>query len=342
MSNLTLRGQAALDVINSYPGYPSRTLAAFAMQKHPGLFDNAEQARATVRWHRGNYGTKSRAKTPHKRLKANGSPSDFLYPLPEPLLDGYENWAPVPVRFDRALILSDLQIPFHDNENALLPALNYGSKFGPDVIILNGDIVDFYNVSFHDKDPRRRFQLRDEIEHTKAFLEHLRDRFPKAVIYYKEGNHEERLARHAWKTCPELVNVVNPDGTPCVDLAALLDFKAYRIHHVGNKQPILLGEHLYIFHGHEFRTPIFQSVSPAQGLFRRTFSNAICGDVHKTSAHTEPSIDRAFSTWSTGCLCKLRASYMPVNRWNHGFATVEYHRGAWSVSNLKVNRQKVV
>jgi hypothetical protein len=156
------------------------------------------------------------------------------------------------------------------------------------------------------------------------------------------GNHEERLARNVWKDAPELACVRLPDGSPCVDLGVLLDYDGFGIEGVGNKQPILLGEHLYVLHGHEFRAPMTNPVNPARGLFLRTKTNAICGDMHQTSQHTESGLDHTISTWSIGCLCNLRPAYMPLNKWNHGFAVVESHRGSWSVTNHKIINGKVV
>jgi hypothetical protein len=32
---------------------------------------------------------------------------------------------------------------------------------------------------------------------------------------------------------------------------------------------------------------------------------------------------KIITTWSVGCLCELNPAYMPLNRWNNGFAMVE-------------------
>lgn len=329
----------ALQEVKLYPNFPSRTIARILCDKHPKLYDGVEDARKSVRYVRGACGKskRSRAKAP----RIHGTTSDGVYPLPDPIPDSNEGWKVVPVTFDRCLFLSDIHIPFHAKDE-LEAAIAHGKKLACDTVYLNGDIVDFYNVSTHDRDPLRRFRLRDEIEMTKAFLEHLRDTFPKAQIIYKEGNHEERLARQVWRICPEMAGVMNPDGTPCVELASLLDLSGFGISHIGNKQPALFGEHLHALHGHEFRFPLTRSVNPARGLFQRTLCNSICGDMHQTSSHTEPSLQNAISTWSVGCLCNLRPAYMPINRWNHGFAVIHHNKGDWYVENHKIIRKKVV
>jgi len=332
------KAEAAIEVIRSQPGFPSRTLARLLVDKHPGLFRDVEDARMTVRLHRGANGDRNRAGMKTIIPKPD---APTVYPLPDPIADRTTEWKVRKLEFDRCFLLSDVHVPFHDRA-AVEIAYAHAKAQKPDLILLDGDFADFYSVSFFDKDPRRRFRLADEIEWIKSFLEFTRDSFPKARIVAKEGNHEERLARNVWKDAPELASVRLPDGSPCVDLGVLLDYDGFRIEGVGNKQPILLGEHLYVLHGHEFRAPMTNPVNPARGLFLRTKTNAICGDMHQTSQHTESGLDHTISTWSIGCLCNLRPSYMPLNKWNHGFAMVESHRGSWSVANHKIIHGKVV
>lgn len=337
------KSDAVKAVVAEYPGFPSRTLARMLVDKHPGLFTGVEDARSIVRIYRGANGDRLRKDFPgFKHLRREfGSTSDGVYPLPDPIADRTTEWKVRKLEFDRCFLLSDVHVPFHDR-TAVETAFAHAKAMKPDLVLLDGDFADFYSVSFFDKDPRRRFRLADEIEWVKTFLEFTRDTFPKAKIVAKEGNHEERLARNIWKDAPDLACVRLPDGSPCVDLGVLLDYDGFGIEGVGNKQPVLLGEHLYVLHGHEFRAPMTNPVNPARGLFLRTKTNAICGDMHQTSQHTESGLDHTISTWSIGCLCNLRPAYMPLNKWNHGFAMVESHRGNWSVVNHKIISGKVV
>lgn len=337
------KSDAVKAVVAEYPGFPSRTLARMLVDKHPGLYTSVEDARSLVRNYRGANGDRLRKDFPgFKHLRREfGETTDGSYPLPAPIEDSTTEWKTVPLSFDKCFLFSDVHVPFHDPK-ALGPAFAHAKRQEPDLILVNGDYADFYNASFFDRDPRRRFRLADEVENVKAFFEHLRDSFPKARIVAKEGNHEERLARNLWRDAPDLASVRLPDGSPCVDLGILLDYSGFGIEGVGNKQPILLGEHLYVLHGHEFRSQMTNPVNPARGLFLRTKTNSVCGHMHQTSQHTESGLAHTVSTWSVGCLCKLHPEYMPLNKWNHGFAMVESHRGNWSVVNHKIINGKVV
>ena len=65
----------------------------------------------------------------------------------------------------------------------------------------------------------------------------------------------------------------------------------------------------------------------------------------------QPSDIRAFriyldgkvvTTWSTGCLSELHPGYMPVNKWNHGFAVIRVdENGDFEVDNLRIIKVKV-
>jgi hypothetical protein len=337
------KAEAVSEMIRTHINYPSRTIARFLVDKHPGLFKDSEEARREVRRQRGAAGKADRKDYPKYKStwKEPGTPTDGCYPLPEPIADSRTEWKVRKFDFDKCFLFSDVHVPFHDRV-ALSVAIAFARRQEPDLILINGDAMDFYGASSFDKDPRRRFRLADEIEHGKSLLEHIRDVFPKAEIKYKEGNHEERLARSVWRDAPDLASVLSPDGVPCVDLPTLLDFAGFGIEHIGNKQPILLGDHLYVLHGHEFRAPMTNPVNPARGLYLRTKTNSICGDMHQTSQHTEAGLVRTISCWSIGCLCNLRPAYMPLNKWNHGFAMVESHKGDWSVVNHKIINGKVV
>jgi hypothetical protein len=53
-------------------------------------------------------------------------------------------------------------------------------------------------------------------------------------------------------------------------------------------------------------------------------------------------LDRQIASYSTGCLCQLTPRYARVNRWNHGFATLEAEKGGdWDIRNLKIIKGKV-
>ncbi len=76
----------------------------------------------------------------------------------------------------------------------------------PDVVVLNGDVFDFPQISRHRKLPGHfSLNLADEISYgRKHILEAVRQRAPNADILFVIGNHEYRLVNYLADTAPEL------------------------------------------------------------------------------------------------------------------------------------------
>ena len=73
-----------------------------------------------------------------------------------------------------------------------------GIEAKPDAVLLNGDTLDFYAMSDHEKDPRK-VRWNEELEACRAVLKMIRKAFPSVPIYFKSGNHEYRMERHLMK-----------------------------------------------------------------------------------------------------------------------------------------------
>jgi predicted phosphodiesterase len=235
----------------------------------------------------------------------------------------------------RWLILSDVHIPFHDS-TVIKCAIERAREVGVVGVLLNGDILDSHELSDFDREPDA-VRYVQEREYGLQFLGWLRGQLPSAALVYKEGNHEERLKRYIIKRAPALF------GLEAVTLPALLDFKRFGVEWVDRKRIVQFG-HLAVVHGHEFKSGISAPVNPARGFFLRAKECVLGGHHHQTSEHHEPSLSgRPLAAWSTGCCCGLNPQYMPVNKWNHGFAIVDLRKGGgFSVQNLRVMDGKII
>lgn len=224
-------------------------------------------------------------------------------------------WDLVRIGQCRALILQDIHIPYH-NPEAVNAAIGYGKDQDADLILLNGDIADFYAISQWEKDPRER-NFGAELEATREFLAALRAEFPLARIIFKKGNHEERLDGYLIRKAPELFGITQ------FSMRNMLGLDALGIEVVEDKRPIAIGD-LNVLHGHEYTFSIQNPVNPARGLFLRAGCYGMCGHFHQSSYHTEKNVQQqVVACWSNGCLCDLHPRYRPINKWMHGFAFVE-------------------
>lgn len=95
----------------------------------------------------------------------------------------------------------------------------------PDVVVLNGDVVDFYVVSRHLKLPGEgHLTLQQEIDLTREkILRRVRESAPEATIVWHIGNHEYRLVRYLADTAPELASL------DCLSFDKLFGVQEYEI-----------------------------------------------------------------------------------------------------------------
>ena len=227
------------------------------------------------------------------------------------------------------MIISDLHIPWHD-QDAILCALEYLEEKDVDHILINGDLIDFYQCSRFTKNPLYP-HTSEEIKRAGEFLVYLRGRFPDTEITWKLGNHEERFEIYLMEKAPEFYEMFKNS------LTDLLDLDELGIALVKDGRVCKAGA-LNIVHGHERRQGFAAPVNPARGIFLWAKESTLAGHSHQISEHSEPNLSRQqYSCWSTGCLCDLQPDYDRFNKWSHGFAYVEVgERGSFKVKNHRI------
>lgn len=325
-ANRTSASIRATELCKKYPDTSTRTLAHKLYGEFKMHYANLESARSAIRSIRGAQGSKSNRNpaesVPWKKRKPGEKPK-----CPD---SAVTPWLPVQIdRPAKVLILSDIHIPYHDKQ-AVEAAVSYGKKRKPDVVLLNGDIGDFYRHSRWTKDPRKRSGTQD-LSDVKAFLVWLRHTFPTQQIIYKMGNHDEWFDKWVWEKCLELYDA------EFLQLHNVLGFEDLGIERVDDN-PVMCGK-LPVLHGHEIGKGIFSPVNPARGAFLRTNHTVLIGHLHRSSSHAESNLWHAETmTWSQGALCGLTPEYARVNRWNHGFAFIEVDGGGeFDVNNYRLS-----
>ena len=235
----------------------------------------------------------------------------------------------------KALILSDIHVPYHDIA-AIQCAVNEGVRQKCDTVIINGDFMDCHEISRFEKDKFKRTFIQER-QLTKQLFSWLRYKFPKAKFYGKIGNHEDRYRKYIRQNASAL------EGLEEFELESLLDFDRFGIIPVGSSVQMKFNE-LSIIHGHEFGGSVFSPVNVARGLYLRAKSSALCGHSHVTSEHTEVDINGKITTcWSVGCLSELRPDYAPFAKYNHGFAIVSRKgKTGFHVQNYRIKDGKIL
>jgi predicted phosphodiesterase len=328
MKNTSPRADKAREYRKRYGwDMPTLKLARIMYQENKESFADLEDARSALRYIEGKAGKKDHF-TPTKHMPDRPR-NPYAIPESDDII--YE---PYQLDAKRVLVLSDIHIPYHSID-ALTACFTFAENEQPDAVLLNGDTIDFFKLSRFAKDPKAR-SFAHELLAFKQFFEAVQKIFPAAKIYFKSGNHEERYDHFLWMKAGEL------DGVEEFKLENIIKARANGIEFIGDKRIIKLG-HLNVLHGHEFGGSIFSPVNIARGLFLRGKVSAMQGHNHQTSEHTESNMNGEITTtYSTGCLCQLNPGYLPINKWNHGFAVVDIDNMNFHVRNYRIHKGQVL
>lgn len=325
------------EFLNRFPKSPKQTIAKIIFKTHPLLFPTLDAARSAIRYAKGANGKKARAYIDPSAVSLGKAGTISIPPLPKGLRH-FDKWGAqrldTPGEEMRLLDLPDVHVPYHD-ERALSLALEFGDSYKPTHVLFSGDLADFFSVSKWEKDPRKR-DLASELVTARNVIGHVRGRYPDAQLIMIEGNHENRWDRYLTLKAPELF------GVPEFQLPAVLHLDEFGVRLVRDMQPLQIAQ-LYVVHGHEFRWAISNPVNPARGYYNKAKVCLIGHHLHQSSTHNEKGLDDVvISCWSTGCLCDLHPDYAPINKWNHGFATVDLSKdGMFEVHNYKLIQGRV-
>lgn len=305
---------------------PTLKLSRIMFNDNPLLFSNVDNARQTLRSIENKMGKSNNYKIIKEMPERPKNPYNF----PESDEAIYEHYN---LKAKRLLVLSDIHIPYHNIE-ALTCVFDFAKGEKPDAILLNGDTLDFFGLSRFSKDPKAR-SFAHELKTFKEFMDILKKTF-NAKIYFKIGNHEERYFHFLWMKAHEIVGVEE------FELENIIKSRAEGIEIIKDKRIIKAGD-LNIIHGHEFGGSVFSPVNIARGLFLKGKVSAMQGHNHSSSEHSESNMNGELTTtWSLGCLCELHPAYLPINKWNHGFALVDIDGQNFEVRNKRIHKGKIL
>lgn len=306
---------------------PTLKLARIMYAENKLTFKDVEHARKALRCIEGKTGNKTtiRCAVPERPRNPYNLPASDEVDFTPFRISGHK----------RVAILSDIHVPYHSIE-ALTAAFDYIKKEKPDAVLLNGDTIDCHKLSRFTPDPKAR-DFAYELDVFRQLIDSIEKTF-KAKIYFKIGNHENRYQRFLMEKAHELAGVEE------FDFENIIKARARGISIIKDKQPMQIGA-LHGIHGHEYIGGISAPVNPARGLYLRSKVSCFQGHNHQTSEHTEPTLKgEMVTTWSVGCLSELHPAYMPLNKWNHGFALVDLDGNGkdFTFRNKRIYKGKVL
>jgi len=206
----------------------------------------------------------------------------------------------------------------------------------PDRIIINGDLLDFYEISRYAKNPNVEQSVAEEIAHVKTLLAQLRAVFPHGIIDFVPGNHEKRYELYIRSDAKKL------EGLKVLELPNLLDLEGFRVT-LHQEDGFLLRPDFYVYHGSLIRK---HAALTGQGELEKNGISGTSGHTHRLGTYRKTGI-RGRETWSeSGCLCNMNPEFViGAANWQQGFVIVDFHSeapGDWSCHDVEIVNGKCV
>ena len=175
----------------------------------------------------------------------------------------------------------------------------------PDVIVINGDLVELEVVSSY-----RDFEQSPLSESFKLVRQTL-GHFSKFKVEYLAGNHEFRFDRWLIDKAEELYEVAKSDGYDLYDKLIGLSERGISYHgYNGQMQPSLNLGSLRVYHGDIIRA---YGGYTAKAVLDRTGSSALINHTHRLGSNFQtkgfPDRYTTHAVWENGCLCRLDESF---------------------------------
>lgn len=208
----------------------------------------------------------------------------------------------------RGAVVSDEHSPYHDPKAIKLANLVL-AWWQPELLILNGDQLDFDELSCFEKDFRRTQQTQSEIDTWhKEILEGQLDACPGAEVVKLDGNHEKRLLK-------KLAKSQGLDSLRNFSMQTALELDKYGIRH--DSYAVKINQQLLVTHSESALKWSGNSVRAELENFRYAI-NVIIGHAHRGGSVQVQTMDGHVSGQENPCLCSLNPHYLNTADWLQG------------------------
>lgn len=216
-------------------------------------------------------------------------------------------------------VASDFHVPFQDKK-AVSAFINYCVEVQPDMIVINGDLVDMYMLSRFAKGEGRNPMA--EIEEARDILAELKDKCPESEVYYIIGNHEQRLEKTILAKAPELASLIE-------DVFSIFKLEDIGVRGCGT---LTINDNFVFKHGSLLGN---KSGLSAIKEMENAYLSGASGHTHRLAKYIARKAGRKFVWLETGCLCSMNPEYMLLPNWQQGFAMIQF-------GDSKVKRAEVL
>lgn len=208
-----------------------------------------------------------------------------------------------------AVFLSDPHFPYQDDD-VISSAVRLVKKVKPEVVVLNGDTTDFWQVSPFNRARRGADDLQGDIDLSNAYRWRLRKAAPDAILIETEGNHDWRLRRYIEEEATFLSSL------RALTIPELMEHADLELRWYGSPGVRLL-PHFLARHGSYVRKDAGAS---AKAEFEDSKLSGTSGHTHRLGIHRVTSY-RGVEQWGeSGCLSRVDPDYVKggLPNWQQG------------------------
>ena len=229
-------------------------------------------------------------------------------------------------------VINDTHHPFHDPVTIkIVENLLYDIK--PNIIVYNGDMNDFYQISNFSKEPSRLNDLQADINMTNTMFARHSDMFPKAVKFFVEGTHEDRLRNFLWSKASALASL------DALSIDKLFHLEDFNMAHIGYEQGILFNGVFLVLHGDIISK---HSSYTAKMMFDKHGGCGIHGHSHRGGKYYKTDRFGIYGWWENYCLCSLNPDWIKNPNWQQGFSLVYFTPERFWVCPIPIINHKLM
>jgi predicted phosphodiesterase len=218
------------------------------------------------------------------------------------------------------MVMGDIHIPQHDPV-AVNIALEWLADHPVDTVILNGDIIDCYEISRFAQPGSPGPGLAEEVRQGRDFLARVRAAAgKKARIIYIEGNHDFRFKAYIANVAPSVAGLEHN-----VTIEDQLHFAEHGVEYIPSKGERWFSTYIEaapnVLVGHFDKISINAGYA-AKGLLDKYGASIITGHGHCMGVSHRRHHQGNIFGYEGGCLCDLNPPYCEPSHWAQGFIVI--------------------
>lgn len=258
------------------------------------------------------------------------APQPDLLPGLEPL----PSTIPVKITLKKGVVavLNDTHIPFHDPE-VLQLVERFLAENPPDILIYNGDMIDFYQLSKYDKDPARISLMQKEVDTVCELLDRHAKILPDVERYFIVGTHERRMQSFLWSKAQALSSL------RCLTIDELFGLNERGITKVDFEQGVIINDVFLVLHGD---IASIHSSYTAKRLYEKHGGCGMAGHTHREGSYYKRDRFGTWGWWENGCLCSLNPDWIQNPNWVQGLSLVHFTGQRFHVEQIPIIDGKFV